>query len=293
MGTDGCNVRLALDTNLLSYPASRRFLHGVALDTDSTIIVLPEVEVEATRVIAAVVRDSWEEALEDDARYSLEDKQSFAEAAAGEALSWFSDLLGKANAFVRPPSDAGAEVQARRIARSLPPDALEAASHRPWPLIGDPLIVGQALVYDVDLLSTNNFKTIAHEIINEWAMRRGRNKPLLYLPDDLVRTLFPRDMDHTYEWTLGFGPWEVAPDDALGSRRAYELALNHLSGAGFKSTASRAAWRYERDERFMDRARAASRSPAARAAWSSEADLRERVSRRVSAAGYAPEELAT
>ena len=266
---------LALDTNLLAYPSSRRLLHGVALDTGVALVVLPEVYNETWRRVGLIEASHWEDDLEEDSRYSDSHKQRIVDAVVEGAREWFEGELARDESVFEPLHETLDQAwAARRIVRNLPADSIRGHDRLAE---GDPLIIAQAIVFDVALLSTNNLSTIHHERINEWASARGRNQPLLHLPDETLESLAGESRDKTYEWTIAHGPWQADSTDENTCRQDYEAAVQRLDGAGFAKSARQAQWDYEQDDRFMTRVRALSGSDHARTAQEAELRLRTRV----------------
>ena len=266
---------LALDTNLLAYPSSRRLLHGVALDTGVALLVLPEVYNETWRRVGLIEESPWADDLEEDSRYSDSHKQRIVNAVAEGARAWFEGELARDESVFEPLHETLDQAwAARRIVRNLPADSIRGHDRLAE---GDPLIIAQAIVFDVALLSTNNLSTIHHERINEWASARGRNQPLLHLPDETLESLAGESRDKTYEWTIAHGPWQADSTDENTCRQDYEAAVQRLDGAGFAKSARQAQWDYEQDDRFMTRVRALSGSDHARTAQEAELRLRTRV----------------
>ena len=244
---------LALDTNLLAYPSSRRLLHGVALETGVSLVVLPEVYNETARRVGLIAGRHWEDELEADSRYADSDKQRIVDAAAEGAREWFEGELARDESVFAPLRETLDQAwAARRIARNLPTDSIR---RRDRLAEGDPLIIAQAITFDVALLSTSNLDTIHHERINEWASTLGRNQRLLYLPDETLDGLAGDSRERIYEWTIAYGPCQADPTDENACRQDYEDAVQRLVGAGFAKSARQAQWDYEQDDRFMTRVR--------------------------------------
>ena len=244
---------LALDTNLLAYPSSRRLLHGVALDTGFALVVLPEVYNETRRRVGLVEGRRWGDDLEGDSRYSDSHKQRIVNAVVEGAKAWFEGELARDESVFEQPHETPDQAwAARRIARNLPTDSIRGHDRLAE---GDPLIIAQAIIFDVALLSTSNLDTIHHERINEWASTLGRNQRLLYLPDETLDGLAGDNRERIYEWTIAYGPCQADPTDENACRQDYEDAVQRLVGAGFAKSARQAQWDYEQDDRFMTRVR--------------------------------------
>jgi len=278
---------LALDTNLLAYSSSRRLLHGVALETGTSLVVLPEVYAQTLSRVGLIAESRWESELEEDARFADADKQRIVDAAAEGARAWFKgEMAREEGAFVPLEETLDQAWAARRIARNLPAGSIRRNDRLAE---GDPLIIGQAITFDVTLLSTNNLRTIRHEPINAWVTSTlGRNQRLLYLPDETLQELSNCDRQQTYEWTIAYGAWPMQLDveDESAVRESYEGAIERIAGAGFADTASEAQWDYEQDARFIARARMLLNLDEARSVNETERRLRERVLDNVMDAGW-------
>ena len=278
-------MKVAPDTNLLAYGASRRLLHGMALDSQCTLVVLPEVAVESTRRIAAYVEDMWVRQLMDRHDLPRDARVRIAGAAGAGAREWFeNDLLAGGGCFEAAVETFDLAWEARKIAVNLPPGALR-GSH-PDRAAGDPLIIGQALAFDVDLLSTNNFRTMHHPTLNDWAAGLGRDRPLLYTPDESVAQMQALAEHTPYEWSLAYGPWRIDEADEDASRAAFEDSIGRIKGAGFINMAQEIQWEYEGDDGFWSRAQALLRSSRSQAALATEDRMRERVIASATAAGW-------
>ena len=199
-------MKVAPDTNLLAYGASRRLLHGMALDSQCTLVVLPEVAVVSARRIAAYVEDMWVRQLMDRHDLPRDARVRIAGAAGAGAREWFeNDLLAGGGCFEAAVETFDLAWEARKIAVNLPPGALRgshpdraaetrSSSDKPWRLTWT-------------WLSTNNFRTMHHPTLNDWAAGLGRDRPLLYTPDESVAQMQALAEHTPYEWSLAYGPW--------------------------------------------------------------------------------------
>ena len=276
-------LRLALDTNLLARPSSRRLLHGIALDQGFDLVVLPEVEVEALPKIGALEATRWARRLKQEPRRPASREQRIIAAVAAAASRWFERLMVAEDAPFNPLTDSPEQAAlARDVALSLPKEAI--AGREPS-LSGDPLIVGQAVAHNVELLSTNNFRSMDHGQINQWLRKQGRNRALLHTPDETIGR-FNALEESRYEWMIAYGPWQPVPDDEDACHERFQRALNIIRGAGFGALAEKARWDYQQDGHFMDRVRRAINSPNAQAAKDLESQFNVEVRAAASAAGW-------
>ena len=282
--------RLALDNNLLSRQSSRQLLHGVALALDLPLIVLPEVLTEALDGVQSVQEGFAVKALE---RSNLADdaKERCVRAAGKAARKWLTDELARPdNAFQGVNLTLSQAWAARRIAANLPRRAVK--RRNPDEIGGDPLIIGEAAVTQVSLLSTNNMETIEHDETNAWAKSTlGLNTPLIHTPDETIRALSLGDRGRALEWCLAFGG-VVAPeqgdDDALWE--SLERAAMRLQGAGFVETARRMNWDLDasRDARKVASSALATHSEVANQAVASERRRRQVVETAIGEAADSP-----
>ena len=154
-------MNFALDTQLLAYETPRRLLHGIAAEIDAGIIVLPEVKREVGERLKTNEQGRWIEQLLDDRRYSDEQRERIVREAGAAAGEWFADELARTdNRWAAQDETLREAWEARLIARNLPVGVVKRSGLEPE---GDRLIVAQAAVYGVRLLTTNNLKTINHK----------------------------------------------------------------------------------------------------------------------------------
>ena len=240
---------LAPDTNLLAYETSRRMLHGIAQTTGHAIAVLPEVLIETQRRLTETAERGYLRRLAQDPRYNDATKQSITTAAGAAANAWFEEeLAASESVYVRLTETLHQTWRSRLIAFNMPPGIVQG---NPQPITGDALILAQAVAFDVTLLSTNNLHTIHHAKANAWAKQMtGRNRQLVYTPDETLDELSQGDEDTLYAWTTAYGMRPPNSDEAI-CRDAYEAALNRVYGAGFRNTSETARWHYELDPGFM------------------------------------------
>ncbi len=252
----------ALDTNLLRYPTARRLLHGIALETGMRIFVLPEVhrEIFDRQGIARSEIGRWQ-------RKERKQKGTFLEstevnsAIEAAALSWYSDLINSDNVFALLP-DSQSISGWHRIAESIPEEVFKSGLARD-PLEGDPLIIAQAVHFNVDLLSSNNLQTIEHDACNRWLLQKGWNHPLIHTPSETISTLANGDVDVAYTWFMAHATNRAHESDD-DNRQEFANALGILSRGGFRTTDTRReedsdafrtivyriARRFESDEHF-------------------------------------------
>ena len=249
---------LAPDTNLLAYETSRRMLLGVAQETGHALVVLPEVFRETRRRIAAVTTENWIDRLDPDDRFTDAQKASIVEGAAAGAVAGFEEAVQRPdNAFEAISGSLEETWAAHRIARNLPRGIVRNLGA--GNMEGDPLVLAEAVVFDVTLLSTNNLNTIWHGPANEWAARVfARRTQLVYTPDETLSHLSGDSCHLRYAWSLAYmsRPFAAITDD-LEERSLYEDALERLRGAGFLTTAAESRWLYEEDDDFQSSLRAA------------------------------------
>lgn len=241
---------LALDVNLLAYETSRRMLYGIALESGYQLTVLPEVHEELPRRIQAITQDRWDKILQGDGRYTNDQKEAILNAAKDEAVQAFNAQIGEEGCPFKLLTGSFEQLQAaRRIARRLPRRIVRQPTGT---IRGDPLILAEAMVFDVALLSTNNMNTIWHAATNEWVAKHlKRTTPIVYSPDETLNLISGPSGDLMYKWTMAYGlrPRDVGGDEMV-NRTAYESALARIEGAGFGSTAETARWLYEDDPSF-------------------------------------------
>ena len=262
---------LAPDTNLLAYETGRRLLHGISIEVGYELAVLPEVYVEVRRRMSRIEESRWIDRLDRDPRFEDTAKQRIVEAAAdGAGAAFDAELAAPDNAYLPLKETLSQGWQARRIAHNLP---LGLVRNDLSSIEGDPLILAQAVIFGVALLSTNNLRTIDHNAVNEWASGQiGRNKRLVYSPDETLEELSEESRETRYRWTIAYGMRPSGGDEAV-CRSEYEGCLDRLYGAGFQRTVGEARWEYETDAAFMGTLSAALEREGVEAATRSETRL--------------------
>ena len=242
-------MNFALDTQLLAYETPRRLLHGIAAEIDAGIIVLPEVKREVGERLKTNEQGRWIEQLLDDRRYSDEQRERIVREAGAAAGEWFADELARTdNRWAAQDETLREAWEARLIARNLPVGVVKRSGLEPE---GDRLIVAQAAVYGVRLLTTNNLKTINHKEANAWfAQTVGANHNVVQTPDETLDELSGGSHTRIFQWTLAYAEHWSAERIRRGEhvlRETYEDALERLKVAGFEQSVAIARWEYENE----------------------------------------------
>lgn len=282
--------RIAADTNLLTYSTSRRLLHGIALERSQSLCVLPEVLVEAKRRIAIAESRRCECQLDsrDDVRYKRgETRERIIEAVGEAATQWFVLELGRDDtAFEQLELTVEQRRRSRKFARSIPPKAIKKGQIEFFEEGGDPVIIGEALAFEVTLLSTNNFRTINHDLVNAWVTRElGRNSWLLYGPNETLRYLAEDDISAYYQWMVTHG-LNLFHDDSDMNRSAMHDVFERFESSGFQQCAFLAEREFEVDTEFEHKVQIARNSPHHAAAIRSEQRLRHATRTAAEQAGW-------
>ena len=177
----------------------------MALETGTSLVELPEVYAQTPSRVGLIAESRWESELGRVHTMPTDaGKQRIVDSAAEGARTWFKgEMAREEGAFVPLEETLDQAWAARRIARNLPAGSIRRNDQLAEV---DPLIIGQAITFDVTLLSTNNLGTIRHEPINAWVTSTlGRNRHLLYVPDETLQELSNCDREQTYEWTIAYG----------------------------------------------------------------------------------------
>ncbi len=242
---------VAVDSNLLRYPTTRRLLHGIALETDTPLYILPEVHRELIDR-AGLVRSELGRLKRRMAKQGrAADEFVFRPAIRDAVATWYEDLQ-------RERTD------------------------------GDPIVIAQAIHYRIPLLSSNNLKTIDHAQCNEWIRHKGFNGPAVSTPSETIALLSNRDTEVAYHWLLTHATNQVFENEPE-NRREFARALAVLNDGGFKETDTqkpvgsdafktitfRVRQLFERDGRFMSRLQSAVQSPHRETAIQTELDLNQ------------------
>ena len=233
-------MRLAPDTNLLSFPSTRTLLHAVALANDMEVIVLPEVMDETLRRLRAVEADRAASAFKGQSNLDEDRQQLIVERVIDAAQTWFMNEIHRSDTAYRAVENTWKlGSQAILLAKNLPKGIVPEAPPVPE---GDALILAQAVVHDATVLSTNNLRSIDHDLANEWARRvTGRTSDLVLSPDQTMERLSDGDWGRVARWVACYSA--RVGELPVGKRRgAIEASLRALEGGGFHETARRTRW---------------------------------------------------
>ncbi len=280
----------AADTNLLTHSTSRRLLQGVALEREQPLYVLPEVLLEVKRQIAAVEARRCERQLDaqGDARYPEGETRDRIVASVGRAATnWFMlELMREDTAFKLLEPTFEHMRQSRKFAMLIPPRAVRDGRIDYFEEGGDPVIIGEALAFGINLLSTRNFKSIDHEVINAWVTGElGRNSPLLYGPNETLEFLAGNNIGTYYQWMVTHGLNELHEVPELNHKAMYEV-FRRISVSGFEKCAFRAEQEFDVDSMFEHKVEIARQSRHHGAAMQSERRLRQATRSAAQDAGW-------
>ena len=228
----------AIDTNLFVFPAPRRLLHGIALETGKNIFLLPEVHreiAERKRIRSAEVfrwrrRQRWQKL---DAGGPVEKMERIRDAIGKASLDWYEEELSRPDGVFRRVQTTDREVRdVARIGEALPKRIFKG-----WVddhlLAGDPLIVAEAIFHKIDLLSTNNLTSIDHDQLNAWLRSKGGwNHDLIHTPSQTIQEICQDDIQRVYQHFIAHGTIRVSAREHE-NRTEFVRALNALSRAGF------------------------------------------------------------
>ncbi len=277
---------VAVDSNLLRYPTTRRLLHGIALETDTPLYILPEVHRELIDR-AGLVRSELGRLKRRMAKQGrAADESVFRPAIRDAVATWYEDL--QSSVFTRIEDDQTVDYW-QSMAEQIPAEIFKVDLQRER-TDGDPIIVAQAIHYGIPLLSSNNLKTIDHAQCNEWIRHKGFNGPAVSTPSETIALLSNRDTEVAYHWLLTHATNQVFENEPE-NRREFARALAVINDGGFKETdaqkpvgsdafktiAFRVRQLFESDDRFMSRLHSAVQSPHRETAIQTELDLNQAV----------------
>ncbi len=248
----------AVDTNLLLHPTPRRLLHGLALESGHSLLILPEVHKEVSRNIANSDLGKWRRREGQSASAAVRERANKQIRKAVE--EWYAGEIERPDtAFAKvEPVVEGDSQQIRDIIQEMPFGAFRKGAIRD--ISGDPTIVAEAIFHDVDLLSSNNLESIAHDVINAWLRNdKGWNRSLLFEPNESIRELTRDDARVAYLWFLAHtmkGVHEREDQNHLLFRNALQAIKRsgfvEQSASGFRTILWRIERYYERDQRFQE-----------------------------------------
>ncbi len=229
-------MAFAVDTNLLVYPTSRRLLHGVALECQEQLVILPEVEkelMERDNLLDAEV-SRWGRRNGTPFRKLKETEQVALRKSLNKAINiWWNEF--KKNPIIEVPQWTERDViDSSHIAESIPSHVFN--EKKPTNLgAGDRLIVSQAIHCDVELIGSNNLRTIDHLGLNRWLIDHGWNRKLIHNASDALEALEHTHQKDVYEWIIAHGMKNVYEDEQM-SRDEFSKTLKVLASAGFRES---------------------------------------------------------
>ncbi len=233
--------RFALDTNLLRNPTPRRFLHGIALETERRVVVLPEVRNELVgdhHQLAIAEFERWERRAKRQGINSSSLKRRILDTVRPVTIDWYKDtLLHPASVFDEALLDDMGKTQVNDIIRGFPPEVFTDDT-TVFTDSGDPVIVAQAIQLGIELLGSNNLSTISHEKLNAWLARKGMNRPLIYTPSEIVNELADQNTETVYQWVMAHAMNHIYEDES-DNKKEFRRALDVLAASGFRRTDKR------------------------------------------------------
>ena len=224
----------AIDTNLFLFPTARRLLHGIALETGMNIYIVPEVdhEILGRENLRRTELRRWtqrQKRLGESHAAGVDIRSAIGEAAS----AWYESLFTcPESVFVRLEMSDSEEQIAHEVTEAMPKKIFRGFV-RNEELRGDPLVIAQALVLNVDLLGTENLNTIDHDALNAWVRERtGRNHDLLHTASETALALCQDDVARAYKYCLTHGTWRISENEDE-NRSEFIRTLNVLTSAGF------------------------------------------------------------
>ena len=248
----------AVDANWLLHPTPRRLLHGLALETGNSLLILPEVHKEVSRNIANSDLGKWLRREGQSASPHIRERTTNLIREGLEA--WYTgEIERRETAFVsvsrNGPDEAG---KIRDIIQEMPQDAFRKTVLND--IAGEPTIVAEAILYDVELLSSNNLESIAHEVVNTWLRtEKGWNRGLLFEPSETMRELVRDNAKTAYLWFMSHtlnGVRDSEAENHLMFRNALQAIKRSgfvgQTASGFRTIVWQIERYYERDQRFQE-----------------------------------------
>ena len=227
----------AVDTNLLLFPTTRRLLHGIALETNREVFILPQVDLELRRhnlIEAELAR--WKR-RRGEPPPSQTTEEALEKAIEQQTLLWYTEDLVAGHTPFRVLSDPNSEMNWRRIADSIPDDVFKTRPSRDR-LQGDALVLAQAIHFNVELLSSNNLETIEHDKFNGWLIEKGWNRPLIHTASETIEALAQGDVRLAYTWFMVHSTNRIHERE-LDNRKEFSRALRILERSGFRGVDGR------------------------------------------------------
>ncbi len=233
--------RFALDTNLLRNPTPRRFLHGIALETERRVVVLPEVRNELIgdhHQLAIAEFERWERRARRQGVSSSSLKKRILDTVRPATIDWYKNtLLHPTSVFDEALLDDAGMTQVNNIIKGFPPEVFMEDT-TVFTDSGDPVIVAQAIQLGIELLGSNNLSTISHEKLNAWLARKGMNRPLIYTPSETVNELADQNIETLYQWVMAHAMNHIHEDES-DNKKEFRRALDVLAASGFRGTNKR------------------------------------------------------
>lgn len=229
-------IGFAVDTNLFVYPTARRLLNGIARETGRVVYLLPGVrsEILDRGNLCAAEMGRWRRRRNSADAISGDTIQRIESAVAAAGEQWFEEEVARRDSVFRlvDISDEQDKRDVNRIAEAIPATVFSIPGGRSE-VSPDRLVVAQAIFSGIDLLSTNNLKSIDHEALNAWLRSKGGwNRDLIYTPSQTVLELCGNDVRLAHQFVIAHATNRVSQFEDE-NRDEVRRALDVLDTAGF------------------------------------------------------------
>ena len=188
---------VTIDSSLMYPTTSRRFLMALWEMEGLRINLVPKAVQEMYGYVQESEREYWHERLDKESErtgraWAPEIAEAIARAAEQGAADWVNDELGYGQKAGREDSmlratalDAGQNVRAAGIARSIPRECFKGATKNDYR--GDREIIGQGVAAGYKILASDNRGSIRRNAMNGWLMETGHaNAEFILNADDAI-----------------------------------------------------------------------------------------------------------
>jgi len=203
MNTD---YNIVFDTNLVRNPTPRLFFGALQEAENYSIPLLPTVYQELFRQIPAHMADSWGRklAIERDKNIISLDQAQHSRIlieVANAARHWLEDEITKADSILEHVDrDRSRNKEINDITVLIPRECFKQRID-PEYVSNDRTIIAEAIVYNAQIIASNNIRSINHDTLNKWAdMNIRQGHPLLFTGDKAAHFLTPTSSTDGAGW---------------------------------------------------------------------------------------------
>lgn len=221
------------DTNLLRNPTPREFFGSLQENADNYLWILPtvyrELEIQIPRETNRVWKrrlDSSKTIQQDDPRYS-----AVLHATVKASLTWLKHAPNDDKSILKHiDPDNAYQYQIPEMAEYIPDNCFKHFVN-PEQSDNDRYIIAETVLYDAQIIATNNLGSINHQTVNDWASSTfpERTEPLIITGDAATKHLAPSDDLSGANWLYRCFLGIALPDDMKNATSVIERHLERLT----------------------------------------------------------------